>query len=473
MPVHIVGDDHPVVDRPEPAAHDDAHRADVEQAGNLLVQGAGDVQPLELGAEAGAPGVQGVAVEGARRGRLDRVHFGAHARHVAFQVNEAALDHGRLGLSVGLRVEGGPIVVVGVHRGDNGVVRRCLGPGLGIVDREGAAGGVHAPHLVRGELRRGGGEQQVADVRHGLTTADTEVHLAARVVDPHRVELLEKVRGKLLAADQVVHRVGDPGVGNHRARPDAPAADLHPADPAVLDEDALHPGTGADVYPLAEQFVRHQADQPIRAALEGVHAPVHEVGKDDAVGDGRFVQGGAVGIGDRLHEQPVDVGAAGEEAGEQLAGGQAAVVVEIHGADRGEELVDHGGGHTEPLLEDTDEILLAEGGGQGKLRVVEDDVRQFHDGITDGPAPVLAAGLDHAVGESVQADIEDVPAAPEPGRQSAQAGVVFEQQHRMARAGQPVGAGQAAQAGAHHHRVVSGKDHVRWRNLHAAVHWRR
>ena len=445
----------------------------MEQPRDLPVQGAGDVQPLELGAEAGAAGMQGVALKGARRGRLDRVHLGAHARHVALQVIETAFDQGRLGLPVGLRVELGPVVVVGVHRGDDGVVRLGLGPGFGVVDRKGAAAGVHAPHLVRGELGSGGGEQQVADLRDGLAPADAEVHLAARVVDPHRVELLTEVRGEPFAADQFLHGVGDPGVGDHGVCADAAAAHLHPADPAVLDQDALHPGAGADVHPLAAQFPGHQADQSVRAALEGVHPAVHEVGEDDAVGDGRLVQGGAVGIGDRLHEQPVDVGAAGEEAGEQCTGGQAAVVVEIHGVDRGEELVDRGGRDPEPLLEDADEVLLAEGGGQGKLRVVEDDVRQLDDGVTDGPAPVLAAGLDHAVGEAVQADIEGMAAAPEPGGQPAQAAVVLEQQHRMAGAGQAVGAGQAAQAGAHHHRVVSGKDHVRWRRLHAAVHWRR
>ena len=71
--IHVVGHDDPVVDGPQPAGHDDAHRADMKQAADLLEDRAGDVEALEFGAEGGAAGVQGVVVEGLRRGGLEPV----------------------------------------------------------------------------------------------------------------------------------------------------------------------------------------------------------------------------------------------------------------------------------------------------------------------------------------------------------------------------------------------------------------
>ncbi len=70
-------------------------------------------------------------------------------------------------------------------------------------------------------------------------------------------------------------------------------------------------------------------------------------------------------------------------------------------------------------------------------------------------APIAAAALDHADGKAVQGHVEDVPAAAaEPGGQPAQLGVLFGQQHGVARAGQRVGGGHAAQSAADHDDVV-------------------
>ena len=175
--------------------------------------------------------------------------------------------------------------------------------------------------------------------------------------------------------------------------------------------------------PLAEQFVRHHADQLVRAALEGEHAPVHEVGKDDAVGDGRFVQGGAVGIGDRLHQQSVDVGAAGKEAVEQFPGGQAAGRRRNSWRRPWRRNSSTTAGATPNrswrirMKSSLLKVVVRENCGLSKTMLFSCTME-----IADGLAPVFLAGLDHAVGKAVQGDIEDMAAALEPGGQPAQAG---------------------------------------------------
>ena len=81
--VDVVGDDHAVVHRAQPARHDDAHAAGVIQAADLLGNGPADGQAFELGAEAGPVQVLGVVLERQRRGGLGVVQPLANVGHVA------------------------------------------------------------------------------------------------------------------------------------------------------------------------------------------------------------------------------------------------------------------------------------------------------------------------------------------------------------------------------------------------------
>ena len=67
--------------------------------------------------------------------------------------------------------------------------------------------------------------------------------------------------------------------------------------------------------------------------------------------------------------------------------------------------------------------------------------------IGDLAAPIAAAALDHADRKAVQRDVEDMAAgAAEPRRQPPQLGMLLQQQHRAAGAGQHVGGRQPRQS---------------------------
>jgi hypothetical protein len=68
----------------------------------------------------------------------------------------------------------------------------------------------------------------------------------------------------------------------------------------------------------------------VRAAREREHALAHEVPEHDPVRDRGIVERRAVRVADRLHEEAVDVVAAGEVALEELRDGLAGVVEEVH-----------------------------------------------------------------------------------------------------------------------------------------------
>ncbi len=208
--------------------------------------------------------------------------------------------------------------------------------------------------------------------------------------------------------------------------------------------------------PLRRSSRAHQAQQPLRAALERIHPLAHEIGEDDAVADGRVFQRRAVGVGDGFHEQPDDVFPAGEESLEELAGGRRLIVVEVHAPRGVEEPFDGLRRHAEALDQKAGEIRPVEGGPQREARVVEANVLQLHDGVGDLGRPIAAAALDHAHRKAVQGHVEQAAAAAaEPGRQAAQLRLLLQEQDRPAGAGQHVGRGQAGQSAADHDHVVA------------------
>ena len=171
--------------------------------------------------------------------------------------------------------------------------------------------------------------------------------------------------------------------------------------------------------------------------LKRVNALGHEIGEHDAVGNGRVFQRRAVGVGDRLHQQPDHVLAAGKESLEQLAD-RSSPGRRKNSSPRG---VEKRRSRLRPALANRSissrvKSARSKRGGQREHRVVEADVLELHDRIGDLAGPIPPAALDHADRKAVQRDIEDVPAGPaEPGGHAAELVMLLEQAARCGRRG--------------------------------------
>ena len=429
----------------------------MKQPLHLFEDRAGDIQPLELGAERGPHGVEGVAFEGLRRGRLQPVAFLRDPGQISLKINHGSLNQGLFFPAIILIGEMGPVVVAGIHRGHDGIPVMAR-PGPGIIERKGFAPGMHVQELRRVKVFGPGGEQEITHIVDFFSLPDADIDLAAGIVDPHRLDFLQEFRGKRLDSGQVMDGIEDAAVGDHTAgrNESLPALGLHrhSLDRTLFDYHFFYLAPGADGDPVLFQFRGHHPDQSVGAALEGKDPLVHEIGKNNAIGDGRVVQGGAVGISDRLHQQPVHVAATGKKILKQLPGGQGPVVVEVHPPDRGKEILDHHWPDLEPVPQNSGEVGPVKGGFDGKLGVVKDDILQLDNGVGDLTVPVFATGLDHPVGKAMQGDVEDMSLALEPGGQAAELVVMLQEQNLVAAMGQPVGRRKAAQAGTDDHHVI-------------------
>ncbi len=160
---HPIGDDDAVVDGTEPAAHDDAHTAGVENSGHLFGKPHAHREPLELGAEAGAPEVASVVHERAWRRGFAVVYLFRYAGKVVLQTlhrgsNEALFF--LLVLDLGQRR---PVLVLRVRRRHDGVAGRA-GTDLRIIERKRSAGRPERYQRVGVEVRMAAGEEQLPDV---------------------------------------------------------------------------------------------------------------------------------------------------------------------------------------------------------------------------------------------------------------------------------------------------------------------
>ena len=94
--VHLVGGDDTVIHGAEPAGHDDADRAGVVEALDLIGEFHRDFEAFEFGAEGGALHGLGVVVHGAGSGGFDVVDLVAHAGDESFQAADALFAHAGL-----------------------------------------------------------------------------------------------------------------------------------------------------------------------------------------------------------------------------------------------------------------------------------------------------------------------------------------------------------------------------------------
>lgn len=79
---HVVSNDHSVIDRPQPARHDDSAAAGVIQSADLLRQRPAHAKSLEFGAETGAVHVFRIVLERHRRRRFCMDDALTAVRHV-------------------------------------------------------------------------------------------------------------------------------------------------------------------------------------------------------------------------------------------------------------------------------------------------------------------------------------------------------------------------------------------------------
>ena len=248
----------------------------------------------------------------------------------------------------------------------------------------------------------GRGEEQVPDVGDGLALADAHVHLATAAVEADRSGLSEEIRIEVLVPHQLVDGGFEVGVRQDGLGADRPAVAEHAAHPTLLDQHLLHQRMVAEVHLVGFERCLHLHDELVRAALEGVDPLAHKVGEDDPEGDSRVVERGAVGIGDRLHQQAPHVETVGEVALEEFANRHLLVIVEVHAAGELEELLDPLHWNLEMIDQLVGEVGLVEGRCEGELGIVEADAIELDDALRDVGRPVLAAGLDHADREAMQ-----------------------------------------------------------------------
>jgi hypothetical protein len=150
----------------------------------------------------------------------------------------------------------------------------------------------------------------------------------------------------------------------------------------------------------------------------------------------------------------MNVGAAGKEVMEQFAGCHCPVIIEIHAGNRLEKLVYGFDRYFKICLQQTGEIIFIKSRAQGKLRIVKDNIPQLHDGIHDCLIPVFFTGLDHAVGKSVQGNIENMAPPLEPCGQAAESVMIFQQEDFMSAVGETVGGGKTAETGTYNDNIV-------------------
>ena len=438
------------------------------ETADLLRQGHRDLEAFELGAEGSAADVTDVTLDGARGRGFGVVDLGTDVGDELLESLEGLLDDARLMRRVIGVGQAGPVFELLVDRGHDRVARGLgVRTGVRVVDRVGARGGMEVDELVARERLGLGGEHEVADMRDGLAFAHAHVDLAGRGVHADLAGFLEErgLEGFFAAhlQDGVLDvRVGDDGgAGDLGFFALARAAELHAHDATaaggvLLDVDLLDQHVATDVDAVGLHLGGHEVDHGVRAALEDEHALRHEVREDDAEGDRRVVEGGAVRVGDRLEEQTLDVGTAGEELLEELARGARVVVVVVHLAQVREEGLDGLGGELELLDQDAREVGAVEGRADVEVGVDEPDVVQLVDAVRDLLGPVATGGLDHPVREAVQGDVEDVAAdALEVGREAPELVMVLEEEHLASELREIVRRGHPAEAGADDDGVVA------------------
>ena len=112
----VIGNNHTVVDRAQPARHDNSAASSVVQTTNLLRQRAADGQTLELGAETGAIEMLGVMFKRYRCGRFGVNDPLSTVRNVLFKGIQSRFDQVLFACFVFFFRHSNPIVEVRVGR---------------------------------------------------------------------------------------------------------------------------------------------------------------------------------------------------------------------------------------------------------------------------------------------------------------------------------------------------------------------
>ena len=263
----------------------------------------------------------------------------------------------------------------------------------------------------------------------------------------------------MLLADEFEDRRAEVGVAHYSAALDFTTIDDHSLDSRAADQDFGDIASNAGVDAVAMQFRLHLPDEIVGSPLIDKDPFGHEVGEDDAIGDGGIFERGAVGVGDRFHEQANDIFTTGEKLLEQLARGQRLVIVKIHPSRGVEEAGHRYARDTELAREEFGEVLSVVGGGQREHRVVESYPLELDDIGSDFLVPVPLAAFEHSVGEAVERNVERMaPGAFEPSRKSAEFVVLLKKENAVTGAAQDVCRGHSCQPASDDDHVVLGED---------------
>ena len=264
------------------------------------------------------------------------------------------------------------------------------------------------------------------------------------------MEAVQKLLREILLSGDFGNEPFDAAIENDGAAFDSLAVDDGAFNFAVVDDNAFQSCVGLQLDAVFQQFFLHHGEHEIRAAKECVNALAHEVSENDAVCDGRFVQAGAIRVGDRFEKEAPYIRAVREETIEQIFNRIVVFVVIIHAFKSREEGVDGVLRQLEMFDEFGGEIRRVKRRIQLELRVIKTDGFHLDDAIREVFPPVFAEGFLHAHGKTVEGDIEDMPFAFEIGSEPADHGMLFDEQDLVSGLRKAVGGRQTAEATAGH-----------------------
>lgn len=132
---------------------------------------------------------------------------------------------------------------------------------------------------------------------------------------------------------------------------------------------------------------------------------------------------------------------------EEFTCGHGVFIVEVHVANRVEELIEGAYFNAEMFVENIGEIFTVEGGLQLILGIAKANIFKLHNGVFDFLGPVLAASFNHAIRKTMQGNIKNMAAlAGEPCGQATELIMVFNNKHLMTGFGQLVSRGESTES---------------------------
>ncbi len=181
-----------------------------------------------------------------------------------------------------------------------------------VINREGVTGCLDRSQLRDGIFRCRRGKNKVADIGYGFAFFNPHIDLTGTGVVADCFCRCQKFRAEIFLTREVLDGIADIGVGKHRPRRNVSrgkgflarvlTAGANPDHFTVCNVETFDQSAFAHLATVCLQLCHHLLDQGIGPSLEREDPLVHEVRKNNTVGDGGIVQVRTVCIRNRLHQ---------------------------------------------------------------------------------------------------------------------------------------------------------------------------